>query len=112
MEYDTTVNFNSPLKRTFINNNISGVTSVFKTSVISTDTTRLSFWRVNYSFGSDTSGWSGHYSLRYNPNVAINEIGFPNDNINVNASLFKNNVNQYSVSDFNNILHSQNGELN
>ncbi|HMQ68056.1 MAG TPA: C25 family cysteine peptidase [Ignavibacteria bacterium] len=109
MEYDTTVNFNSPLKKTFVLQNISGVTSEFKTNVISTDTTRLTYWRINYSYGSDTAGWSRHFSLRYNPGIAVNETGIPADNIDVNTSLFKNNVNQYSVSDYNNTYYGQDG---
>jgi hypothetical protein len=108
LEYDTTASFNSPVKKTFFNNNISGVTSIFKTNIISADTTRLTYWRINYAYGNDTAGWSQYYSLRYNPNVSLNDVELSRNTIN-NVSIFKNNPNQYSVSDFSNTEYSAEG---
>lgn len=109
MEYDTTANFDSPLKKTFISKNISGVASFFKTNIISTDTSRLTYWRINYSIGNDTAGWSKHFSLRYNPNVPLNNIGSERNITDSSVTLFKNNVNQYSASDFLNTEYLQDG---
>lgn len=72
LEFDTTKSFNSPLKRTFVKNNVSGVYTKFKSDIPLLNNTVLYYWRTNAVINSDSSGWTTAKSLSYNTNVLFN----------------------------------------
>lgn len=58
LELDTTKLFNSPVKKTFINNNPSGGVTKFRSAPPVNINNTVYYWRSNSVINSDTSGWS------------------------------------------------------
>lgn len=109
LDYDTTYNFNSPLNKSFKINDINGVKTSIKTGILTTDTTRLSYWRINYAFEKDTSGWSDYFTVRYNPFVPESNDKILRSESEKIVSIYKNNQSQYRNSDYYNTGYSQEG---
>lgn len=101
LEFDTTKNFNSPLKQTFINSSLTGVTTKFKAAVPRLDTNVLYYWRTNSIINSDTSGWSKYRTFRYYPSMAA-----AGDSTVVT---YKNKNNQFIETDYINTNFSSTG---
>jgi len=89
IQLDTSKNFDSPLLRTFINNNINGVVTKFRTSLAVTNNNTLYHWRANSIINSDTSGWSGVQTFIYNNGIVglTKEMEFINSDKLINSSI-------------------------
>lgn len=98
LEMDTTNNFNSTLKKTFINSNISGVSTKFRTELPRLDTNILYYWRTNSVINTDSSGWSQPQIFRYNPSILSDEKDFILTDS--TSTVYKNKSQQYSQEDF------------
>ncbi len=113
LQFDTTTLFNSPLKRTFINNNISGVVTKFKTSVPLTVNNKLYFWRTNCILNNDSSGWSGVQTFIYNNTITSSpesqKQDIPDKLAGGDITLLKNDSRQFSSSDYSNTNFGTNG---
>lgn len=97
IELDTTINFNSPVKKFFVNKIITGVTSKFKTSLPVLDTNVVYYWRTNSIIENDTSGWSMYQVFRYNPVITdVKEYSAPDTAV----LIYKNRSTQFSDVDY------------
>ncbi|HMS33581.1 MAG TPA: C25 family cysteine peptidase [Ignavibacteria bacterium] len=106
IELDTTLNFNSPVKKFFVNKNITGVTSKFKTLLPVLDTNVIYYWRTNSIIENDTSGWSMYQVFRYNPVVTDSKDFLTLD---TSVLIYKNKSQQFSELDFSNSNFSAGG---
>ncbi|MBK8553017.1 MAG: T9SS type A sorting domain-containing protein [Ignavibacteria bacterium] len=113
IQFDTTVLFNSPVNRTFVNNNISGVVTRFKTSVPLLTNNKLYFWRTNCILNNDSSGWSSVQNFIYNNTLSSSaESSKENTEDKVSGesiTILKNNQKQYSQSDYSGTYYKSNG---
>ncbi|MEO6696361.1 MAG: C25 family cysteine peptidase [Ignavibacteria bacterium] len=119
MQLDTSKNFNSPLLRTFINNDIKGPVTKFRTSLALAVNNTVYHWRTNSIVNGDTSGWSGIQTFVYNNGIigSPKEMRFINSAIPVVISKFDRD--QFSETDFYNTgffnneikLHEHTGNL-
>lgn len=107
LELDTNKLFNSPVLRTFINNNLSGVSTKFKTRLPVLANNTLYYWRTNAIINNDTTGWSKVQRFIYNNGTSNaetrNEITDENDrftNADSRIDLLKLKPNQFNSSDF------------
>ncbi|MDQ3193508.1 MAG: C25 family cysteine peptidase [Bacteroidota bacterium] len=106
LEFDTTKNFNSQLKQTFVNNSISGVATKFKASIPRLDSNVLYYWRTNAIVNNDSNGWSSYFTFRYNPVFTDEKDIMSSD---TNAVVYKNKNSQYFEGDFNNTYFGTSG---
>lgn len=113
VQMDTSSAFNSPLKRTFINQNVSGVSTKFITDVPVKTNNKIYYWRTNSIINNDSSGWTKTQNFVYKNSgftkAEIIEKDAPAPSSSQSISVFKNNYNQYSSSDFNNTVFDANG---
>lgn len=58
VELDTSITFDSPAKRLFVKNNVSGPVTKFKTNIIPGTSGKLYHWRTFSVINGDSSGWS------------------------------------------------------
>ncbi|MEO8208948.1 MAG: C25 family cysteine peptidase [bacterium] len=102
LDLDTSINFNSPVKRTFLNNNVTGIKTRFKTSVPLLNNNTLYYWRSSAIINNDTSRWPVVQSFIYNSGNVIPDNGYSDRYINesIPVVLSKRNRNQFSQSDF------------
>lgn len=115
LQFDTSKYFNSLLNHTFINNNISGVTTKFKTAVPLLIQNTLYYWRTNSIINNDSSGWSIVQMFIYNttlnsPLAEVNDFQStddPGDSLNV--KLIKLKSDQFLQEDLSNTVSSENG---
>lgn len=113
VQFDTTSLFNSPLNRTFVNKNISGVVTKFKTNVPAAVNNRVYYWKTNCIINEDSSGWSDVQKFVYNNSLTssannskqITESSNPSGNV----SIYKISGNQYSSEDYKNTVYKTNG---
>lgn len=117
VEMDTTKSFNSPLKKTLVKTNFTGVVTKFKTSIPLLNPAVLYYWRTNAIINNDSSGWTKVQSFSYNvPAILQPEVsryGYINslaDSNNILISKFKGN--QFPQSDLNNTNFSGGLKLN
>ncbi|MEP7146719.1 MAG: C25 family cysteine peptidase [bacterium] len=106
LEFDSTKNFNSPLKQIFFNSSISGVATKFKTSIPLLDSNVLYYWRTNAIVNNDTNGWSQYQTFRYNP-LFTDEKDIATADTTV--TVYKNKSTQYYDGDFNGTYFSGSG---
>ena len=114
LEMDTSLTFNSPVKKSFAINNASGVVTKFKTSIPVLNTSVLNYWRTNAVINNDSSGWTKPQSFSYDPaalNITektdlSNQNQLPDSN-NIILSKFK--TSQFSQYDLYNTNFSSNG---
>ncbi|MEP7146481.1 MAG: C25 family cysteine peptidase [bacterium] len=116
LELDTNKLFNSPVLRTFINNNLSGVSTKFKTRLPVLANNTLYYWRTNAIINNDTTGWSKVQRFIYNNGTSNaetrNEITDENDrftNADSRIDLLKLKPNQFNSSDFVNTSFTSSG---
>jgi len=114
LEMDTVKTFNSPLKRTFANNSITGVVTKFKTSIPILNSSILYFWRTNAIINNDSTGWTTAQMFTYNPGILssgnkTDEI--PNDAVlaDSNVTILKFKSSQFPQNDLSNTSYSSNG---
>ena len=116
LEMDTTLTFNSPIKKSFVNSNITGVVTKFKTSIPVLNSSVVNYWRTNAVINNDSSGWTKAQSFSYNPSALLNaeeKDAYQNvknllpDSNNIVLSKFKNT--QFSQYDMYNTNFSSNG---
>ncbi|HMS65150.1 MAG TPA: C25 family cysteine peptidase [Ignavibacteria bacterium] len=103
LQVDTARAFNSPVVQTFMNSNISGVSSNFNVTVPILNTNTLYFLRTNAVINGDSSGWSEIQNVIYNPGIS---------DIRVNDStytLYTTDPQQYNGSDLFNVTYSPQG---
>lgn len=107
IELDTTKNFNSAIKQSFVNSAITGTSTKFKTTLPILDTNILYYWRTNSIINNDSSGWSSYLIFRYIPEIPSLE----RDNVSTDSlsTIYKNNAVQFSGIDFNNTNYSSGG---
>ena len=113
IQMDTSVSFNSPLKRTFMNQNISGVSTKFKTDIPVKTNDRIYYWRTNSIINNDSSGWTGTQNFVYKT-ISISRADDGTDRAPAPAtsqsiSVFKNSPAQYSSTDYNNTQFNNDG---
>ncbi|MEO8666091.1 MAG: C25 family cysteine peptidase, partial [Ignavibacteria bacterium] len=106
LEFDSTKNFNSPLKQTFFNNNITGVATKFNAAIPRLDSNVLYYWRTNAIVNYDSSGWSSYQTFRYNNMLTDERESILTD---TNAIVYKNKREQYFEGDLNNVNYSTSG---
>ncbi|MEO6695421.1 MAG: C25 family cysteine peptidase [Ignavibacteria bacterium] len=111
LELDTTRTFNSPLKRTFANSSITGMTTKFKTLIPILNSSTLYYWRTNAVINDDSSGWSKPLTFSYNPagapeNDKAYAEALPDSN-NISALKFKSS--QFPQPDLFNTAYLTNG---
>ncbi|MBS1516779.1 MAG: T9SS type A sorting domain-containing protein [Bacteroidetes bacterium] len=101
-EMDTSLNFNSPVKKTFTNFNIKGGTTIFKTSIPVLNNNTLYYWRARSIIDSDTSAWSEYQNFIYNDGELLEsrKMRFINESLPVVIS--KSQKDQFDVSEMNN----------
>lgn len=113
VQMDTSSAFNSPLKRIFINQNVSGVTTKFITDIPVRTNNRIYFWRTNSIINNDSSGWTKTQNFIYKNSALsksdIDEKDAPAPSSSKSISVFKNNNSQYSPTDFYNTQYDANG---
>ncbi|MEO8209230.1 MAG: C25 family cysteine peptidase [bacterium] len=107
LELDTTKNFNSILKQSFVNSAITGTSTKFKTALPRLDTNILYYWRTNSIINNDSSGWSSYQIFRYLP--ALPALKSENAAIDSLSTIYKNKSAQFSDIDFNNTNFSSDG---
>ncbi len=106
MQLDTSSDFNSPLLRSFINSNISGAVTKFKTALPVTVNNTFYYWRTIAVVNNDSSSWSKRQAFIYNNGASTFK---PDDNQKMRyinseerADLRKLKQTQYSQTDFSN----------
>lgn len=116
LQLDTSKLFGSPVLQTFVNSNISGVTTKFKTRVPFNTVNKIYFWRTNSVINNDSSGWSSTQNFIFNnilksprADIKADDINKTDMNSGSNTMLYKVNSNQYSPTDYTNTAFTSNG---
>ncbi len=105
LQLDTSLTFQSPLMMTFMNDNITGVVTKFKTAIPILDSTVVYYWRTNAVITSDSTGWTNARSFSYSPenvygrNSSKSVSGGNTDNNIVNVALRKSDKTQFPIED-------------
>jgi hypothetical protein len=109
VQFDTNVNFNSPLSRMFYKTCDSGVITKFTVKLPVTDTNRVYFWRTNSVINNtDTSGWT--YSSRFlYSSLNISDKKFLKINSDSSVTIYKKFATQYRISDLGNTMVTPEG---
>jgi hypothetical protein len=105
LQIDTIKTFNSPVSQTFINSNISGVSSNFNVSIPVQNTNTLYFLRTNAIINGDSSGWSEIQNAIYNPGITDNKDAIADSAY----TIYTLKPEQYNGSEFNNVTYSPGG---
>lgn len=103
MQLDTSLNFNSPLVRSFTNSSISGAVTKFKTYLSVTENNTMYYWRTRAVINNDTTSWSKRQTFIYNNGIGISSPGDPKMryvNSEIRADLRKIKQTQFSETDF------------
>lgn len=115
LQFDTTKLFNSQLNRTFVNNNISGAVTKFKTSIPVLNQNKIYYWRTNAIINNDSTGWSRVQMFIYNTNLnsptekSVENIEIDNSSDTGAVTLSKSKSNQYNQQDFSDTYFAANG---
>ncbi|MEO6695814.1 MAG: C25 family cysteine peptidase [Ignavibacteria bacterium] len=70
LQVDTLNTFSSAISQTFVNSNVSGVTSGFDVTIPVQTSNTLYYLRTNAVINNDSSGWSEVQKLIYNPDIS------------------------------------------
>ncbi|MBX7043040.1 MAG: hypothetical protein K1X85_09065 [Ignavibacteria bacterium] len=113
-ELDTTMNFNSPLKQTFVNNSPTGHSTKFKTVLQSKVNGTLYHWRTSSIVNGDSSGWSSAQTFIYSGplSAGITKVQSEEDrfiNAQIDASIAKTRKIQFPQKDLFNTVSTDNG---
>ncbi|HMS65107.1 MAG TPA: C25 family cysteine peptidase [Ignavibacteria bacterium] len=102
LQLDTVKTFDSPILRSFVNSNISGAVTKFKTNLPVLTNNTLYFWRTSSVINNDTSDWSKAQALVYNIGTEFNDLKMRYINSEIPAELRKFENPQYNDPDFSN----------
>jgi hypothetical protein len=108
VEMDTTLMFNSAIKKSFAKSNATGAVTKFRTSVPVLNPGTIYFWRTNAVVNFDSAGWTTPLTFIYNPGLYSNYDAGKNESELTAAPdtgqvIFnKADENQFSLSDYNN----------
>lgn len=102
IQLDTNENFNTPLLRSFINNNVSGVVTKFKTPLPVLDNNTFYYWRTASIVNNDTSDWSEYQTFIYNNGTSSGDFKMRYINSENPADLRKFRKTQYNDQDLSN----------
>jgi hypothetical protein len=115
LQMDTSLTFQSPLMMTFMNDNISGNITKFKTvfPVLSADL--IYYWRTNAVIAGDSTGWTNARSFSYFSNTAQRQNlsksvsdNIAEDNL-VNVTVRKSKLAQFPPEDLFNTVYLSRG---
>lgn len=115
LELDTTQNFNSGIKRSFVKNNATGYVTKFKTLLPVINTNVIYYWRTNAVINSDSSGWTTPQAFSYNPflySVSAMEPSGVDSPIQPDTGIVvfrKKDKGQFPSGDLNNTVYSNGG---
>lgn len=114
LQVDTSKNFNSPVLKTFVNTNPSGVTTKFKSRLGVLTNNTLYYWRTNSVINNDSTGWTGYrnFVFKVNTPVSKSDGGLEPDsygNTNQRTYLYKFKPDQFPSSDLSNVTATSNG---
>jgi len=101
LQLDSNKSFNSPLLRTYVNNNVTGTVTKFKTNVPVQNDNTLFYWRTNSIINNDSAGWSKAQHFIYSSGFTVRsqkQDRYINSLVPVVIS--KNNPDQYSPGDY------------
>ncbi|MBK8553014.1 MAG: hypothetical protein IPL53_18915 [Ignavibacteria bacterium] len=110
LQLDTNSQFNSPVLRTFANNNLAGTVTKFRTLLPVLVNNTIYYWRTNSIINNDSTGWTKTLSFNYNNGLPMAEEQedryiFANTNVDIS----KVNPNQFSETDFDNTSFTSEG---
>jgi len=114
LEVDTSMSFQSPIM-TFMNDNISGNITRFRTAIPVLDSNIVFYWRTNAVIAGDSTGWTNARSFSYHPNavqqrnLSKSVSGDGADNNIVNVTIRKSDRTQFPVEDLFSTVHSDTG---
>ncbi len=113
-ELDTSINFNSPVKQTFVNNSPTGHSTKFRTALQFKVNGTLYHWRTSSIVNGDSSGWSSHQTFIYSGplSAGITKTQSEEDrfiNAQINASIVKTKKVQFPQKDLFNAVSTDNG---
>ncbi|MBK9227110.1 MAG: hypothetical protein IPL67_08710 [Ignavibacteria bacterium] len=118
VEMDTTLMFNSAVKKTFVKNNATGAVTKFKTKVPVVIPGTIYFWRTNAVVNFDSAGWTTPLVFSYNPVLYTSENALRKSNEvladapDTGRVIFhKTDEIQFSAVDYNNTGFTSNGIL-
>ncbi len=94
VELDTTLSFNSPAKRLFVNNSPTGSVTKFKTNYLPGTSGKLYHWRTFSIVGGDSSGWSTPMTFIYGGEIRASS---GDDDRYINSQLFSQIVKSKKV---------------
>lgn len=109
MQLDTTNQFNSPIARTFTNNNPSGTVTKFRTNVPLTVNNTVYYWRTNSTVNNDTSGWSKTQKFIFNNGVRLDESKERYINSVTPVVLSKSEPGQFSEAELQSVVYENDG---
>ncbi|MBS1516778.1 MAG: hypothetical protein JSS91_01685 [Bacteroidetes bacterium] len=109
LQMDTSLNFNSPLIKTFANSSITGASTSFKTNLPVMISDRIYYWRTNSVINGDSTGWSSTQNFIYKSGKDIGISGEKYVYNTNNIEWLKLYNTQYSRSDFNSLQYKNNG---
>ena len=101
LEFDTTINFNSPLKRTFIRSNVNDVITKIKTDIPVLNPGMIYYWRTNAMINSDSTGWTSYQTFIYHPTALANMTKTSSNNLLEDSAntVLKTGGSQYPATD-------------
>lgn len=102
IQLDTNENFNTPLLRSFINSNISGVVTKFKTALPVLNNNTFYYWRTASIVNNDTSDWSNVQIFIYNNGSDVNDLKQRYINSEIPVDLRKFRKTQFNDQDLSN----------
>ncbi|MBV6479572.1 MAG: hypothetical protein HGGPFJEG_02357 [Ignavibacteria bacterium] len=111
LEFDTTQYFNSPLKRTFVRNDVNDVITKFKTDIPVLIPGMIYYWRTNALINTDSTGWTNYQTFIYHPTALANATkSFGNNLLEDSANtILKIGGNQYPSTDLYKISYVNSG---
>lgn len=107
LQVDTSTLFNSPLAKTFVNNNPVKVNTKFKSPVPLKVNNKLHYWRTNCIINGDSSDWSDVQKFVYQSTESPEKINAGRSI--PTSSVLKVNSGQYNSSDYVNTTYLSSG---
>ncbi len=105
MQLDTSWNFSSSVLRSFLNSNITGAVTKFKSALPVTENNTIYYWRTRAVINNDSTSWSKRQAFIYNNGAGIVKTDNPKMryiNSEERVDLRKLKQAQYSENDFSN----------
>jgi len=102
LEMDTAKNFSSPVKRTFIKNEIKGAVTKFKSDIPVLLNNTLYYWRTSSFSNNDTTDWSKVQTFIYHGGIGSNPEEMKIINSEIRADVRKFKPSQFNEADLSN----------